>query len=68
MLHFGSVKNSEVEQVKGVTYSLEQFLGPHKGNTEGQASHISTGMRAQTPGVEPNVVILALGFTGLFTC
>lgn len=34
VLHFGSVKNSEVEQVKGVTYSLEQFLGPHKGNTE----------------------------------
>lgn len=35
VLHFGSVKNSEVEQVKGVTYSLEHFLGPHEGN--GQA-------------------------------
>ncbi|MED6272168.1 hypothetical protein CHARACLAT_027425 [Characodon lateralis] len=28
ILHFGRVKNSEVEQVKGVTYSLENFLGP----------------------------------------
>ncbi|XP_072314001.1 phosphatidylserine decarboxylase proenzyme, mitochondrial isoform X1 [Eucyclogobius newberryi] len=34
VLHFGSVKNSEVEQVKGVTYSLEQFLGPHKGSSQ----------------------------------
>ncbi|XP_031177423.1 phosphatidylserine decarboxylase proenzyme, mitochondrial isoform X3 [Sander lucioperca] len=31
ILHFGRVKNSEVEQVKGVTYSLEHFLGPQKG-------------------------------------
>ncbi|XP_074474566.1 phosphatidylserine decarboxylase proenzyme, mitochondrial isoform X1 [Sebastes fasciatus] len=30
ILHFGQVKNSEVEQVKGVTYSLENFLGPQK--------------------------------------
>ncbi|XP_075071394.1 phosphatidylserine decarboxylase proenzyme, mitochondrial isoform X2 [Mixophyes fleayi] len=28
ILHFGRVKNCEVEQVKGVTYSLESFLGP----------------------------------------
>ncbi|ELK31543.1 Phosphatidylserine decarboxylase proenzyme [Myotis davidii] len=28
ILNFGQVKNSEVEQVKGVTYSLESFLGP----------------------------------------
>ncbi|XP_065140246.1 phosphatidylserine decarboxylase proenzyme, mitochondrial isoform X2 [Paramisgurnus dabryanus] len=28
ILHFGHVKNCEVEQVKGVTYSLETFLGP----------------------------------------
>uniref|UniRef100_A0A672Y8A2 Phosphatidylserine decarboxylase n=1 Tax=Sphaeramia orbicularis TaxID=375764 RepID=A0A672Y8A2_9TELE len=28
ILHFGQVKNSEVEQVKGITYSLENFLGP----------------------------------------
>lgn len=30
ILHYGRVKNSEVEQVKGVTYSLENFLGPQK--------------------------------------
>ncbi|CAN9504647.1 unnamed protein product [Ophioblennius macclurei] len=30
ILHFGRVKNSEVEQVKGVTYSLESFLGPQR--------------------------------------
>ncbi|XP_051530013.1 phosphatidylserine decarboxylase proenzyme, mitochondrial isoform X2 [Myxocyprinus asiaticus] len=29
ILHFGRVKNCQVEQVKGVTYSLETFLGPH---------------------------------------
>ncbi|XP_018600313.1 phosphatidylserine decarboxylase proenzyme, mitochondrial isoform X2 [Scleropages formosus] len=28
ILHFGKVRNCEVEQVKGVTYSLETFLGP----------------------------------------
>lgn len=28
ILTFGQVKNSEVEQIKGVTYSLESFLGP----------------------------------------
>ncbi|XP_036304700.1 phosphatidylserine decarboxylase proenzyme, mitochondrial isoform X1 [Pipistrellus kuhlii] len=28
IINFGQVKNSEVEQVKGVTYSLEAFLGP----------------------------------------
>ncbi|KAM6340110.1 phosphatidylserine decarboxylase proenzyme, mitochondrial isoform 1-T1 [Alca torda] len=28
ILNFGQVKNCEVEQVKGVTYSLESFLGP----------------------------------------
>lgn len=33
ILHFGLVKNSEVEQVKGVTYSLANFLGPQKGQS-----------------------------------
>uniref|UniRef100_A0A8C4NBW2 Phosphatidylserine decarboxylase proenzyme, mitochondrial n=1 Tax=Eptatretus burgeri TaxID=7764 RepID=A0A8C4NBW2_EPTBU len=28
VLHFGRVRNNEVEQVKGVTYSLGHFLGP----------------------------------------
>ncbi|XP_008299636.1 phosphatidylserine decarboxylase proenzyme, mitochondrial [Stegastes partitus] len=39
ILHFGRVKNSEVEQVKGVTYSLENFLGPQK--RQGQDSSSS---------------------------
>ncbi|XP_054852291.1 phosphatidylserine decarboxylase proenzyme, mitochondrial isoform X2 [Eublepharis macularius] len=33
ILSFGQVKNCEVEQVKGITYSLESFLGP-RANTE----------------------------------
>uniref|UniRef100_A0A3B4FXI1 Phosphatidylserine decarboxylase n=1 Tax=Pundamilia nyererei TaxID=303518 RepID=A0A3B4FXI1_9CICH len=36
ILHFGRVKNSEVEQVKGVTYSLEHFLGPQKRRCKGK--------------------------------
>lgn len=36
ILHFGQVKNSEVEQVKGVTYSLENFLGPQKRQSSGK--------------------------------
>lgn len=36
ILHFGRVKNSEVEQVKGVTYSLENFLGPQKRQGNGK--------------------------------
>ncbi|XP_035533970.1 phosphatidylserine decarboxylase proenzyme, mitochondrial-like [Morone saxatilis] len=36
ILHFGRVKNSEVEQVKGVTYSLENFLGPQKRLSDGR--------------------------------
>ncbi|XP_027719774.1 phosphatidylserine decarboxylase proenzyme, mitochondrial isoform X2 [Vombatus ursinus] len=49
ILNFGQVQNCEVEQVKGVTYSLESFLGPRdtpddlplsggSGNGGGQAS------------------------------
>ncbi|XP_026153848.1 phosphatidylserine decarboxylase proenzyme, mitochondrial isoform X1 [Mastacembelus armatus] len=34
ILHFGRVKNSEVEQVKGVTYSLENFLGPQNSRSK----------------------------------
>lgn len=36
ILHFGRVKNSEVEQVKGVTYSLENFLGPQNRQGKGR--------------------------------
>lgn len=28
LLHFGMVENGRLEQVKGVTYSLKDFLGP----------------------------------------
>ncbi|XP_055375139.1 phosphatidylserine decarboxylase proenzyme, mitochondrial isoform X2 [Condylostylus longicornis] len=28
VLHFGSASNSQIEQVKGVTYRIESFLGP----------------------------------------
>ena len=28
VLHFGRVEGGRVEQIKGVTYSLEKFLGP----------------------------------------
>ncbi|KAK1328353.1 hypothetical protein QTO34_011926 [Cnephaeus nilssonii] len=38
ILNFGQVKNSEVEQVKGVTYSLESFLGP-RASVEDLPSH-----------------------------
>ncbi|KAI3362530.1 hypothetical protein L3Q82_012831 [Scortum barcoo] len=38
ILHFGQVKNSEVEQVKGVTYSLENFLGPQKSKSNDSLS------------------------------
>ena len=31
VLHFGRVDNSKLEQVKGVTYSLKDFLGPCSG-------------------------------------
>ncbi|XP_034054657.1 phosphatidylserine decarboxylase proenzyme, mitochondrial isoform X2 [Gymnodraco acuticeps] len=34
ILHFGRVQNSQVEQVKGVTYSLEHFLGPQRGRSQ----------------------------------
>ncbi|XP_075023490.1 phosphatidylserine decarboxylase proenzyme, mitochondrial isoform X6 [Calonectris borealis] len=38
ILNFGQVKNCEVEQVKGVTYSLESFLGPRISTEELQFS------------------------------
>nr|XP_057913464.1 phosphatidylserine decarboxylase proenzyme, mitochondrial isoform X2 [Doryrhamphus excisus] len=38
ILHMGRVKNSEVEQVKGVTYSLENFLGPQHERSNDPAS------------------------------
>lgn len=38
ILHFGRVRNSEVEQVKGITYSLENFLGPQTSQNKDPSS------------------------------
>ncbi|XP_054613648.1 phosphatidylserine decarboxylase proenzyme, mitochondrial isoform X2 [Dunckerocampus dactyliophorus] len=46
ILHLGRVKNSEVEQVKGVTYSLENFLGPQHGRSNGKTAPIVSDHRA----------------------
>ncbi|XP_062360708.1 phosphatidylserine decarboxylase proenzyme, mitochondrial isoform X3 [Cinclus cinclus] len=43
ILNFGQVKNCEVEQVKGVTYSLESFLGPRISTEEMHFSQAPTG-------------------------
>ncbi|XP_023964479.1 phosphatidylserine decarboxylase proenzyme, mitochondrial isoform X3 [Chrysemys picta bellii] len=42
ILNFGQVKNCEVEQVKGVTYSLESFLGPCTSTEDMQFSQTSS--------------------------
>ncbi|KYO31668.1 phosphatidylserine decarboxylase proenzyme isoform B [Alligator mississippiensis] len=42
ILNFGQVKNCEVEQVKGVTYSLESFLGPQISPEDLQFSQTSS--------------------------
>ncbi|XP_074869116.1 phosphatidylserine decarboxylase proenzyme, mitochondrial isoform X2 [Carettochelys insculpta] len=42
ILNFGQVKNCEVEQVKGVTYSLESFLGPRTSTEDMQFSQNSS--------------------------
>ncbi|XP_062414839.1 phosphatidylserine decarboxylase proenzyme, mitochondrial isoform X4 [Pungitius pungitius] len=60
ILHFGQVKNSEVEQVKGVTYSLENFLGPQKGRENGTESKW-TDLRLLLQGPPPaNDMLLSL--------
>ncbi|XP_021405644.2 phosphatidylserine decarboxylase proenzyme, mitochondrial isoform X1 [Lonchura striata] len=43
ILNFGQVKNCEVEQVKGVTYSLESFLGPRISTDEMHFSQAPPG-------------------------
>lgn len=50
ILHFGRVKNSEVEQVKGVTYSLENFLGPQPREQLGKTAPLSL-VKAGCPGI-----------------
>ncbi|XP_071506046.1 phosphatidylserine decarboxylase proenzyme, mitochondrial-like [Diadema antillarum] len=44
VLHFGKVHNSKLEQVKGITYSLKDFLGPKctdKTNTNSSQYEVS---------------------------
>ncbi|XP_053135530.1 phosphatidylserine decarboxylase proenzyme, mitochondrial isoform X3 [Hemicordylus capensis] len=43
ILSFGQVKNCEVEQVKGITYSLESFLGPHAIKENAKSKSASCG-------------------------
>nr|XP_061800621.1 phosphatidylserine decarboxylase proenzyme, mitochondrial-like [Nerophis lumbriciformis] len=42
IVHLGRVLASEVEQVKGVTYSLEHFLGPRDGCSHGSSEATSS--------------------------
>lgn len=42
VLHFGSASNSRIEQVKGVNYSLEDFLGPPNWRRGEQETHPHT--------------------------
>ncbi|XP_077353559.1 phosphatidylserine decarboxylase proenzyme, mitochondrial isoform X2 [Festucalex cinctus] len=44
IVHLGRVLNSEVEQVKGVTYSLENFLGPQ----DGRRSHVTPASASES--------------------
>lgn len=56
ILHFGQVKNSEVEQVKGVTYSLENFLGPQKRPVTGRTPPTAgqpVNLGGTRPGTDP---------------
>ncbi|XP_047425606.1 phosphatidylserine decarboxylase proenzyme, mitochondrial isoform X3 [Mugil cephalus] len=50
ILHFGRVKNSEVEQVKGVTYSLENFLGPQRRRSDDSSSSSFRDLLLSSPG------------------
>lgn len=69
ILHFGQVKNSEVEQVKGVTYSLENFLGPQK--RLGHSKTTPTPVQLAFQRTRPLLTCLDSVFTYLdsvFTC
>ncbi|XP_075993428.1 phosphatidylserine decarboxylase proenzyme, mitochondrial isoform X3 [Genypterus blacodes] len=59
ILHFGRVKNSEVEQVKGVTYSLENFLGPQMGRSNSSSPSFRDGLLS-SPGNELFHVVVYL--------
>ncbi|XP_059402879.1 phosphatidylserine decarboxylase proenzyme, mitochondrial-like isoform X2 [Carassius carassius] len=64
ILHFGRVKNCEVEQVKGVTYSLETFLGPHN-RTENLTANRS--LEEDDPGTYQDALVTKEG-NELFHC
>ncbi|KAF8841356.1 phosphatidylserine decarboxylase [Paxillus ammoniavirescens] len=42
ILHFGTIDNLRVEQVKGITYSLDALLGVERSNTSSPTSPTST--------------------------
>lgn len=56
VLHFGTATNSQVEQVKGVSYSLEAFLGPptwsaaRGKHTESPSSNLVDAVKLKSPG------------------
>uniref|UniRef100_A0A8C0Y9R3 phosphatidylserine decarboxylase n=1 Tax=Cyprinus carpio carpio TaxID=630221 RepID=A0A8C0Y9R3_CYPCA len=62
ILHFGRVKNCEVEQVKGVTYSLETFLGPRN-----WTENLSANRNEDDPGTYQDALVTKEG-NELFHC
>ncbi|XP_051751770.1 phosphatidylserine decarboxylase proenzyme, mitochondrial isoform X2 [Ctenopharyngodon idella] len=62
ILHFGRVKNCEVEQVKGVTYSLETFLGPRT-----WAESLTANRNEDDPGTFQDALVTKEG-NELFHC
>ncbi|XP_073695616.1 phosphatidylserine decarboxylase proenzyme, mitochondrial isoform X2 [Garra rufa] len=62
ILHFGRVKNCEVEQVKGVTYSLETFLGPHN-----WTENLTANRNEDDPGTYQDALVTKEG-NELFHC
>lgn len=54
VLHFGTATNSQVEQVKGVSYSLEAFLGPPTWSARGkptstESSNLVDAVKLKSP-------------------
>ncbi|XP_023229694.1 phosphatidylserine decarboxylase proenzyme, mitochondrial-like isoform X2 [Centruroides sculpturatus] len=48
VLHFGKIKDGYLEQVKGVTYSLEQFLGPNSWSSKNSPGHENSSKYQQS--------------------
>lgn len=55
MLHFGTIENLRVEQVKGITYSLDALLGVERSDSGDPASPTSTVVDFP-PGGEMSIV------------